>query len=309
MIVDLPTSKDFENIAREWFLHAFDILYDYGIEERDISHLGLSQYKFNKTKLSSIIVLVHQSFEATLKATVCNLTPLLLLDLKPSDWPTLPGVKDKSFDGLMTIGAEALIKVFCAVNTDVEATKNLVPLFQEVRTIRNQIVHSLYKEELNTFYLLDLLFRVSEQLFHTDLFALLRTRDGDFPNEEFFANNPHLEDDSQGTNLEIRYRLQSWAEEVLGNKKLQSYLKNKGRAYNCCFCWSTIDRYETKTAYLRPNSSVSKTIYCSNCLDCYPVMRASCLDKNCKGNVLYEEGKGKLVCLTCGTEGSAPDSL
>lgn len=308
MIVDLPTSQDFEKIAREWFLHAFDILYDFGIEERNILYLGISKYKFNKTKLSSIVVLVHQSFEATLKATVCNLTPLLLLDMKPSDWPTLPGVKNKSFDGLMTIGAEALIKVFCAVNTDVEATQDLVPLFQEVRTIRNQVVHSLYKEELNTFYLLDLLFRASEQLFHVDLFTLLRTRDGDFPKEEFFANNPHLEDDSQSTELEIRYHIQSWAEEVLGNKKLQFYLKNKGRAYNCYFCRNIIDRYDTKTAYLQPNSSASKFLLCSNCLNYYTVIRRQCSNSNCKGNVLYEASDEETTCLTCGTENTNPVS-
>lgn len=309
MIIDLPTSKDFENIAHEWFLHAFDILYDYGVEERDIARLGLSQYKFNKTKLSSIVVLVHQSFEATLKAKICSLTPLLLLDLKPSDWPSLPAAKDRSFDGLTTIGAEALIKVFCAVNTDAEATKLLVPLFQEVRTIRNQIVHSLYKKELSTYYLLDLLFKVSEQLFHVDLFALLRTRDDDFPDEEYYVNNPHLENDSKYTTLTLRYHLQSWVEEVLGNKRLQSYLKNKGRAYNCCYCWNTIDQYEIKTAYLRPNSSISKSLFCSNCLDSYTVIRAQCSNANCKGNVLYREHDGESICLTCGTKDSNSSKL
>jgi hypothetical protein len=301
MITDLPTSDEFEKVARDWLNNSFDILYEYSKGSENLSFLKIDGYKFNKTKLSGILVLIHQALEAKLKSVICIVSPLLLLDLKQADWPTLPDSKNKSFNDLYTLGADALIKVFGAINSNIEDTRKLASLFDEIRIKRNKIVHNLYKDELTVEYLLELLFKVSAAMFSTDLFSFLRENDSNFPYDEFYAKYPHLEDDRNISILTYRYHLQSWAEGILGNKRIKTYLHIEGRPYNCYWCWANIDKYQLKTAYLHPNSSVSESLACINCLENFNAQRRDCNNNECKGNIVYQDRSNETICLTCGT--------
>jgi hypothetical protein len=65
--------------------------------------------------LSTSLILVYQAMESLMKARVCVISPLMLLDMKRTDWPTMPDSGDKDFNELFTIGGESLQRTFFAI--------------------------------------------------------------------------------------------------------------------------------------------------------------------------------------------------
>ena len=99
-------------------------------------------------------MLIHQGIEGFMKSEICLISPLLLLDNKRTDWPVLPNQADKDFNDFYTVGAEGLIHTFLATRKTV-VDNHLIKHIEEIRKLRNQIIHGISKTKLNPKYLVE----------------------------------------------------------------------------------------------------------------------------------------------------------
>lgn len=95
MIKNIPLKLDFEIVAKENLTQAFNLLfkvyvdyldYDEAIkEEVTIDNL----WAHHNGTIRTSLILLHQAIEGLMKATICETSPLLLIDKPRKDWPTV----------------------------------------------------------------------------------------------------------------------------------------------------------------------------------------------------------------------------
>jgi hypothetical protein len=98
--------------------------------------------------LSTSLILVYQAMESLMKARVCVISPLMLLDMKRTDWPTMPDSGDKDFNELFTIGGESLQRTFFAILSPASIAAEVNQLIERTRLTRNKIVHGVARDHL-----------------------------------------------------------------------------------------------------------------------------------------------------------------
>ena len=308
MILNAPTGSDFETIAKENLTQAFSLLYkvydnyigyENTITEDEVSLESL--WSHNNGTIRTALILLHQAIEGLMKAAICQTSPLLLIDKPRKEWPTLPESEDKEFDNLYTIGGEALLNTFCAIQSGISRTADLINFIEDVRQKRNRAIHGTNIKNVTPKYIIENILRTFTTWFGKDVW-----------HEELVNNileNPLFGYFDADYESKISYRFLDFAMLLLGKGILSKHVSAdiKGRQYFCPNCKEGIehdfDRLESKWAFLSPNKPDSTTVLCVNCRETFVVKREKCIVKGCKGNVLYEDADyfGGNVCLTCFT--------
>jgi hypothetical protein len=300
MIINTPKSTDFERIANTCLVQAFNIIFESDKQIGDNYDLSLREHvwKYSQEKLNTAVVLIHQGIEAFMKASICHTTPLLLIESKRTDWPVLPNQRDKEFNDFYTLSAESLLHTFFATIQQ-RTNELLINHIQEIRKVRNQIVHGISSTELTSSYLV-------EKILDTYLFFKAKDRWWGEQLASYF-NHPltgfhDLSTEAAQLAERLDYVLGS-----IGKAKMTIYfsVNLKGRSYFCPKCLKNYERgaaleYSSKWAFLTPNTKEAHVVTCINCTEQHIVIRQPCPHDYCKGNVLFripEDDSG--FCLTC----------
>ncbi|MDD7888320.1 hypothetical protein [Flavivirga sp. 57AJ16] len=327
MIQNIPKPKDYENVGFECLVQAYKNInqIDNGQLIPDVPREEIWQY--NTIVLKTSIVLIHQGIEALLKSKISRKSPLLLLEQKRSDWKTLPNSDDIDFTDMYTISGEDLIRTFFATLNEDEIDNNFRTHFENVRVIRNKIVHGIGNDEIEPEEVLKLILWTFTYLNGKGSFwrAL---------QDKFYDHPGHLVGDSELEFEEVQQYIHlDYLEALLGKGELNNHFEIdlKSRRYYCPECTGqdgilvqkdqegnvvNVDPHPTsKWAFLQPNKSDSTNVFCLVCQNTFEVERIDCKGeekKACKGNVLYleeeadiDEDTGEVfeeevkLCLTC----------
>ncbi len=306
MIVNIPTKIDFETVAKENLTQAFNLLYkvyeDYSYYDDEIikEEVPINDiWKHHNGTLRTALILLHQAIEGLMKAGICETSPLLLIDKPRKDWPSLPQSENKDFDNLYTIGGEALLSTFCAVNSKIDINSNLINFIEEIRKKRNQVIHGFNKSNVTTKYIIENILKIFTIWFGKDNW--LKELKIHLIESPLFG---YFDYDFESANS---YKYLDFVLFILGKNKLSKYVSFdiKGREYFCPKCKSDIDgdygELISKWAFLNPNIPNSTNLSCTNCQENFEVKRKKCIEANCKGNVVFydEENSGDTTCLTC----------
>ncbi len=300
MIKNLPTYEDFEKVSKECFIQAFNLLFkvyeDYESYDDDVirEEVKIEElWQYNSGTLRTSTILLHQGIETFMKGTVARTSPLLLLEQKRSDWPTLPGSSDKDYDTLYTIAGENLLHTFCAVSDEVKPTTDLIEFIEKVRHKRNKAIHGASKVSDSAIALINDILEAYTYFFGIDKWF------DDFKN--FNYENPLFGYFDWDFETLMSYKYLDFLEATIGIKKFKKYLSFdvSGRRYFCPTCKYEIDRkygdLQSKWAFLKPNTPDSIEVHCVNCGHENEIIREDCSIDGCPGNVLDTEG----ICLTC----------
>jgi hypothetical protein len=300
MITNLPQATDFENIAKQCLNQAFNIVYeiDNGLDYYDEPERE-KVWVYHTGELSTSLILIYQAIESLMKSKICEVSSLLLLDLKRTDWPTMPSSADKDFNELFTIGGEALQKTYCAVLQSSKLDADLIKFVEEIRLARNKIVHGVSREHLGPEYLVETVLKTFTKFLGRDSWWI-SMRDQQIKSPVFGQFNTNYEEAFLIEKLE-------YTESILKPQNFRQHfsLDLKTRRYYCPWCADSLEgedsELESKWAVLVPQKSKGATkIQCMNCQRVHTVLRGKCDDPACKGDVLYElETNGPRRCLTC----------
>ncbi|MFM1771923.1 MAG: hypothetical protein RLZZ71_1065 [Bacteroidota bacterium] len=309
MIIDIPTSEEYEDVAIECLVQAYN-----NIVQVDNSLTNETPreeiWKYHQIVLRTSIVLIHQGLEGLMKADICSESPLLLIDKKKSEWKTLPGASDESFSEMFTIGGDDLLKMYFACVEPKYVHADFLAHFNDVRSKRNKIVHGLGEADLKPEYVLKLVLNTFTFLLGKDEFwdAVLNK----------FYRHPGIEHEDPEIEWEENnhYNRMEHLNFFLGIGELKKHFTTDitVRAYFCPNCIQNaevitkegIKRPESKWAFLTPNEPASTTISCIVCQEQFEVLREDCKKPGCKGNVIYKEDEDEdchvRICLTCWNE-------
>lgn len=300
MITNLPASSDFDRLANNCLVQAFNIVFDADKQIDDNYDRALREeiWKYSQEKLNTAVVLIHQGIESLMKSSICLTTPLLLIESKRTDWPVLPKQRDKEFNDFYTLSAESLLHTFFAT-THKKINEQLVRHIEDVRKVRNQIVHGISNTELTSSYVIDKI--LSTYFFFNGKDAWWRAV------TTSHLNHPLTGYYDLGTeSAQFAERL-DYVLSTIGKARMIKHfsINIKGRSYFCPKCLKDYERgagvgYVHKWAFLFPNTTESHLTKCINCSEQHNVIRQPCPYNECKGNVLFmadDEETG--YCLTC----------
>lgn len=301
MITNLPTKEDFENVAKQCLTQAFNIVYEI---DKDLIYVDNipdeDVWEYHLGDLSTSLILVYQAIESFLKSSICEKTPLLLIDLKRTDWPTMPNSENKDFNELFTIGGDSLIRTYCSVVDSTKVNIELTDFIEEIRLTRNKIVHGVARNSLNPEYLVNSILKTYTFFIGADSWWLSM--------RELYINNPLFgifNNDFEEASLidKLDY--------VAGLIKPSEFRKHfkldlKSRKYFCPWCKASLEEedreLENEWALLIPQKTTSATeVKCINCQRTNKVIRQDCTEEDCKGNVIFDGDNG-LQCLTCNAD-------
>ena len=315
MITGLPSAEDYEKIAKDCLTQSFKILFAIykGLKdaqkvynERPVTILGIHhkmEYKevskgeyfmYNEGNLRTSLILLHQSIECFLKSEICKTSPLLLIDKKREDWPATA----KRFDSFYTISGEALLKTFLSTNQSVQVDTQLMQLIEKVRVKRNECIHGSGGVLIHQVFLLESILD-TYKYFLKDFIWFYAFSISDM-------HDPIYGSYTMAKTTFISTDFLEFAEYILGQTRLskQLALDITTRRYFCPGCFEEIRKeggeVNSKWAVLFPNKPKVRTVKCVVCDAAFIVSRKQCKRKPCKGNVIYNNGYGVSVCLTCG---------
>ncbi|WP_375434936.1 hypothetical protein [uncultured Hymenobacter sp.] len=305
MITNLPNNQEFENLAKNCLVQAFDLVFQTDKVIFDIGEKSLKEdvWKYSQGKLNTAVVLIHQAIESFMKASVCLTSPLLLLEGRRKDWPVLPDQEDKDFNEFYTTPAEALLRTYAATVKS-PLSPEIVAHIEAMRTLRNQIVHGISRTELNPKKLID-------SILDTFLFFLGKDEWWQALLDEF-VNHPFGNHEAYPFGIELARFAErlDYVEAVIGKAKFaKQFTQNtRARRYICPFCktlWlhEVDDNYPYRWALLDNSKTDEPVVHCVNCRIESPVTRESCYYTNCKGSVrFYGPSTDEIFCLTCGEQ-------
>ncbi|HEY6142513.1 MAG TPA: hypothetical protein VIV55_03670 [Flavobacterium sp.] len=300
MIKNLPTYEEFEEVSKECFIQAFNLLFkvyeDYESYDDEVvrEEVKIEElWKYNSGTLRTSTILLHQGIETFMKGTITRTSPLLLLEQKRSDWPTLPTSKDKDYDTLYTIAGENLLHTFCAVSDKITPTNELIDFIEKVRQKRNKAIHGASKVTDSAIALINDILQA-----YTYFFGINKWFED---LKKFNIENPLFGYFDWDFETILSYKYLDFLEATIGFKKIQAHISFDlcGRRYFCPTCKYEIEHKDgelkSKWAFLKPNTPESKEVYCVNCGHENEVIREKCSDENCLSNVLDTD----LICMTC----------
>lgn len=304
MFKNLPVYSDFEQSAKEYLVQAFNLVYEIynqiessAVDEQEIT----DTWKYHQGTLRTSLTLIHQAIELFMKAEVCKTSPFMLLESKPSDWPTLPGSSIKDFTEVFTLGAESLLHVYCALNSRID--HEFVNFINEIRIKRNKIMHGVAKEKIDHKYIIEAILKAFSYFLGKDQWWLTI--------RELTLNHPlfgFIEHEYETAQMSRKF---NFVETVLGKGRLINYLTQnlKSRRYFCPFCKHDAEHdigegFEYKLAFLTPNKPDSTNLLCLSCRRNIKSERIDCKSLDCKGNVIFKTdeyfyNEVSENCLTC----------
>lgn len=293
MIVNKPTSNDFERQSIQYLDQAIDVLFRYSDTDTLEDETGVTEqqyWKYHQGELANSIALLFLSVENQIKARICSISPYLLLAGEPRKWGVQGSDKEfsdlfiHSFDDLMVLYVELGLGVI-----SVEARSSL----EELRKMRNRISHGVMREELTPQVVIDLIQQGILAVWGPRTWwDLLRKHAKSSP--VFGLYDPEA-DIAWNTVTIDRFV------SLIGLKKTGDLLgvNLKSRLYYCPTCTSPLRGHGhdegSKYCTLTPNSPESTSLYCIVCDSHHTVVRKDCIESGCRGNVISEDD----VCLTC----------
>jgi len=332
MIINLPTYEDFENAGHECLIQAYKNICQIDDEELRRRSDREEIWTYHKIVLKTSIILTYQGLELLLKAHIAKESPLLLIEQKRAEWKTLPDSKNVDFSGLFTISGDDLIRTFYATINPNGYDKDLIIHFEELRVLRNRLVHSVGNTKLTPDNTLKLILRT---------FTLLSGKDSFWYalNDKYFDHPASMDDEEEPKYVfdELnKFSHLEYLEYFLGKGELNKHFHHnfKSRRYFCPDCTGEggasvshdgkVSLYPSfRYSFLNPNTPDSTEIECIVCGGTFDVERINCNKYGCKGNVIYtfeddedeedfEEDTEKRstqqqlqklkICLTCNEE-------
>lgn len=314
MIRNQPTAdtyrslaKDYLNLACEVFFRNLDLLTDDSmskisintdgeLEEIDVDDVNdLSNPEWNTSyfdkRFRPSVMLVQQSAEFFILGDIIEISPFLILSESPDKWKG--GSSGVSFDELKTIEAVTLPKVHRKV-CERSLGVNFQSQFELWRKIRNSIVHSIPSKPISPRKFVVYILTICQEFRVDFIRERLAAHEFDAP-----LGNYRLEREYLNTAEELRAALDllqpSQSKELLGIDT------RAGRFYVCPKCYNnTGSRAQPPdwphVAKLKNESE----LLCPVCDTVSHVTRASCIEDDCKGNVIGEDNTcSQKFCMTC----------
>ncbi len=318
MIQNLPTPEDYQIVAWECLIQAYKSIVQVDSLELSPSVDRDELWVYNRTVLHTAVVLVHQGVESALKSGVAVKSPLLLLEQKPGEWKTLPESSDVEFADLYTISGNDLLRTYFATAQDTAAIHpDFVQHFEDVRLLRNKIVHGLGATDLTPEVVLRLILKTFTTLYGKGSFWTAL--------QDKFYNHPAQEEGELTFVFSEyeQYQHLAYLELFLGKGELNKHFDQdfKSRRYHCPDCTGSggvlvpkdgePELYPNfKYSFLHPNTPESTHIKCAVCQGEFEVERTDCNQAECPGNVIFiddedadahEDNDEPLpkICLTC----------
>jgi DNA-directed RNA polymerase subunit RPC12/RpoP len=153
LILDFPTKHDFFNAANDYLNSSWESVIEHlkEFEElrevfEDSDHEAESKRYWSSAKqtLISATALVQQAAEFYIKGRISGVSPYLLISGSPQSWPKGCSKKDIEFSSFRTLDAQDLLKVHDTVYEQ-RFTAKFIQWFDELRVIRNKIMHTVDK--------------------------------------------------------------------------------------------------------------------------------------------------------------------
>ena len=320
MIENQPSSDDYQNVAFECLIQAYKSICKVDNEELDEGIDRSDIWEYNEIVLKTSVILTHQALEALLKSKIAEIDPLLLIDQKQDNDEASQKADKQDFGDLYTISGQELLRVFFSNVDSSNYDKNLANHFEEVRLLRNKLVHGIGADKLHPEPVLILIFRTFTFLCGKNSFwhAL---------QDKFYDHPAQLEGEPKFVfERADQYVHLEYLEALLGRGELNKHFEHdfKARRYFCPDCTGeegvlVTKKGETspypnfKYTFLRPNEPDSTNVNCLVCSQDFEVERVDCNNKDCKGNVIFidrddediDEETGEVyteptkICLTC----------
>ncbi len=319
MIINIPTSVDFEEEGINSLNLAWDLILPLVIEYNEIindyesdNSIDIAYWKSAKKNIITSISLAQHGSEFLLKGKIAQISPFLLINIDPSSLPKDSGNKDLSFGDFKTIDAQYLIRIHDIVSS-VKITDKFKQEFNSMRVKRNSIMHTVTKDLLITVneVLVSILEISNELIAPLNWMKIRREHLVNSPTYILSDLIPYIDEPSEG------YLVQQLSDEIsnvtsiLGSSLVERYFgfKKNVRKYICPKCMdekSTMSFFELDLcdehnflAFLKPNKPNSTGIYCSLCNEEYEIARVKCVNPDCKGNVIDITSNH---CLSCWEE-------
>nr|WP_123784787.1 hypothetical protein [Pirellula staleyi] len=242
--------------------------------------------------LSTAVSLLQQGIEFLIKARIAAVSPFLLIDGSPRDWPSKCNQVDTPYSVFKTIDAQDLIRAHNTLCTP-RLLDAFVSTYERLRKRRNTIMHTVDPT---------LRFTATEVL--VDVLEISEVFTG--PNK-WTAHRAEAIDAEPcsvaywGGSCIVRLAREClYATQELEPAQCLRFFgfnarQRRYRCYNCQLENSDSD-IVVDTAQLQPNTPTSITVHCFVCRGNYDVVRQKCPKRGCKGNVLDAEDR---ICLTC----------
>ncbi len=302
MIKNVPTAHDFVEHGLMFLNLAWDTVFGLLLDFKDAEEWSAivddeeseNYWKAARRPLSIAHALGQQGAELTLKSEIAAVSPFLLVAAPPAGWPQGCETTDTSFADFRTIDAQDLVRACNAVRGST-LPEQFVTTFDKFRKQRNALFHTVderleFSEKEIIRYILGVAHLIKpgqwsrirkEHLQETPVFMVYAG--------ELVANQLCRE-------MDIMI-------DLLGRAELWEWFKfnKKQRRYICPRCYWDLNHDAAppypRTAQLQPNTAESKNLHCFVCDSDIPVIRRSCQEAKCKGNVI--NGADDCECLTC----------
>lgn len=309
MITNIPTAADYEKTALSLLNLAWETTLELAVvlneaKRSDPESVEEQQYwSACHTQLTTAISLVQQALEFELKSRIAAVSPYLLIPGPPDKWPKRCNTSDLPFADFYAIDAQELLRAHDTVASQ-RLPEAIKLLFTDLRKRRNSIMHTVDER---------LKIEVKEVIL-----AVLEIADWCVGHGKWIATRQrHIEQSPHSVAYAKFYdhltfflaREVMTVVEMLPPAEIERLLgvDVKQRRYVCHSCLSGCrDNDFTPTlAFLAPNTPSSTNLHCYICGKDYAVIRQSCTQPDCKGNVIEPE---EMTCLTCLATSDEPDA-
>lgn len=300
MIIDIPTSDDFRHFGIAHLNLAWDTAIGLSMtladavtdETTEDPNVDKDYWTAAQRALSTSALLLQQGVEFLVKSRVAAVSPYLLLDGSPKNWPEKCDRENKPFSDFKTIDATHLIRAHDAV-CDPRFAPHFVQLFNRLRTQRNTLMHTVAPAlRLSSTNLLADILDASEWLLGPRQWTLHRATALDQSPQTiaYPASSPTAQ-----LAVECQHLV-----EVLPAEHLKRFFgfESKQATFFCYLCHLEASDYgaDIRTAQLAPNTADATSVYCFACRAHREVVRATCVRPECSGTAIDADDR---VCLTC----------
>lgn len=150
MITDIPNSEDFRHAGFAYLNLSWRTAIDLGLslDESDFDEwdeevsVPIQYWEAAQRPLATAISLLQQGVEFLIKARIAEVSPFLLFEGSPRDWPRGCNQADTSYSAFKTIDAQDLIRAHDTVCSS-RFTDDFVNTYEHLRRRRNTIMHTV----------------------------------------------------------------------------------------------------------------------------------------------------------------------
>ncbi len=297
MITDVSTRDDFHQAGLAYLNLAWRAAIDLGLELHELNYDESDEvpdeyWHAAQRPLATATSLLQQGVEFLIKARIASVSPFLLIDGSPQDWPRGCQKKDTPFSAFKTLDAQDLIRAHDTVHTE-RFDDEFVNRYEQLRNRRNAIMHTVDRTlRFTATEVLSLVLEFNETFVGAQQWVKVRA--------EGIEEEPSTVA-YWGLGAEPRIaRELLYAIDVLKPAQLKRHFgfNARQRKYYCYKCQMAASDWDLRvtTAQLKPNKPTSTTLYCFVCQSEAEVIREPCEIDGCNGNVLDATDR---ECLTC----------